>query len=217
MPSGSAPTLRWRAVQTEECRTETLGRSTRIVHDAKTKSPEPVGAFFLRSGGGGRNRTGVHGFAGRCMTTLPPGHCARIVTRKSRSYPLKKTKPREAEVLQETGAGNETRTRDPDLGKVVLYQLSYSRIGVRNSNRTVAFVKSPGRFFSTNVKAAGGARSRLGSCRPRLSRSRRMHRPILVVWLLGNSPFVRERLVSTALCPILAGSRKTQPFTRSAA
>ena len=28
----------------------------------------------------------------------------------------------------EFGAGNETRTRDPDLGKVVLYQLSYSRI-----------------------------------------------------------------------------------------
>lgn len=25
------------------------------------------------------------------------------------------------------GAGNETRTRDPDLGKVALYQLSYSR------------------------------------------------------------------------------------------
>ncbi len=23
-------------------------------------------------GGGGRNRTGVHGFAGRCITTLPP-------------------------------------------------------------------------------------------------------------------------------------------------
>ncbi len=23
-------------------------------------------------GGGRRNRTGVHGFAGRCMTTLPP-------------------------------------------------------------------------------------------------------------------------------------------------
>jgi hypothetical protein len=30
--------------------------------------------------------------------------------------------------LFEFGAGNETRTRDPDLGKVVLYQLSYSRI-----------------------------------------------------------------------------------------
>ncbi len=29
---------------------------------------------------------------------------------------------------RKSGAGNETRTRDPDLGKVVLYQLSYSRI-----------------------------------------------------------------------------------------
>ena len=29
--------------------------------------------------------------------------------------------------FEESGAGNETRTRDPDLGKVVLYQLSYSR------------------------------------------------------------------------------------------
>ena len=28
----------------------------------------------------------------------------------------------------EIGAGNETRTRDPNLGKVVLYQLSYSRV-----------------------------------------------------------------------------------------
>ena len=27
-----------------------------------------------------------------------------------------------------SGAVNETRTRDPDLGKVVLYQLSYYRI-----------------------------------------------------------------------------------------
>ncbi len=27
------------------------------------------------------------------------------------------------------GAENETRTRDPNLGKVVLYQLSYFRIG----------------------------------------------------------------------------------------
>ena len=44
--------------------------------------------------------------------------------------------------LLETGAGNETRTRDPDLGKVVLYQLSYSRIRVRNNNRSTEFVKS---------------------------------------------------------------------------
>ena len=48
---------------------------------------------------------------------------------------------------REIGAGNETRTRDPDLGKVVLYQLSYSRnihgrfalvkmIGAGNETRT---------------------------------------------------------------------------------
>ena len=30
--------------------------------------------------------------------------------------------------LSKSGAGNETRTRDPNLGKVVLYQLSYSRM-----------------------------------------------------------------------------------------
>ncbi len=30
-------------------------------------------------------------------------------------------------VSKKCGAGNETRTRDPNLGKVVLYQLSYSR------------------------------------------------------------------------------------------
>ena len=33
-------------------------------------------------------------------------------------------------LLTKFGAGNETRTRDPDLGKVVLYQLSYSRLAV---------------------------------------------------------------------------------------
>jgi hypothetical protein len=34
----------------------------------------------------------------------------------------------ESKPKKKIGAGNETRTRDPDLGKVVLYQLSYSRI-----------------------------------------------------------------------------------------
>src|SRR5438309_12106320 len=34
--------------------------------------------------------------------------------------------PRDADLLP-TRAGNGTRTRDPNLGKVVLYQLSYSR------------------------------------------------------------------------------------------
>ena len=37
-------------------------------------------------------------------------------------------KPPYLEAFFIVGAGNETRTRDPNLGKVVLYQLSYSRI-----------------------------------------------------------------------------------------
>ncbi len=39
------------------------------------------------------------------------------------------------------GAGNETRTRDPDLGKVVLYQLSYSRIGLVCTSIIIRFLE----------------------------------------------------------------------------
>ena len=47
-------------------------------------------------------------------------------------------------LLSEFGAGNETRTRDPDLGKVVLYQLSYSRIADDCLNETGAlYVEKP--------------------------------------------------------------------------
>ena len=35
--------------------------------------------------------------------------------------------------VRRSGAENETRTRDPDLGKVVLYQLSYFRNILKNS------------------------------------------------------------------------------------
>ena len=63
-------------------------------------------------GGTFRSRTGLNGFAIRCITALLTRHA------KERNS-----------LLSEFGAGNETRTRDPDLGKVVLYQLSYSRIG----------------------------------------------------------------------------------------
>ena len=38
--------------------------------------------------------------------------------------PQNKNAPQDCEAF---GAENETRTRDPDLGKVVLYQLSYFR------------------------------------------------------------------------------------------
>ena len=58
------------------------------------------------------------------------------------------------------GAENETRTRDPNLGKVVLYQLSYFRIMFLNcstfigfaSAKVVAFFHSPKLFAKKNTK-----------------------------------------------------------------
>ncbi len=47
--------------------------------------------------------------------------------------PLRLPIPPLGQHATKNGAGNEARTRDPDLGKVVLYQLSYSR----NKNATL--------------------------------------------------------------------------------
>ncbi len=41
------------------------------------------------------------------------------------------------------GAGNETRTRDPNLGKVVLYQLSYSRMDSSHEAAGILFRHEP--------------------------------------------------------------------------
>ena len=38
------------------------------------------------------------------------------------------------------GAGGGTRTRDPDLGKVVLYQLSYTRVLLNRGNITKCYI-----------------------------------------------------------------------------
>ena len=64
-------------------------------------------------GGWGRNRTGVRGVAVRCMATLPPSLCFGGTIAKNDSEEMER----------------ETRLElaTPDLGKVVLYQLSYSR------------------------------------------------------------------------------------------
>ena len=43
---------------------------------------------------------------------------------------------------EKIGAGNETRTRDPNLGKVVLYQLSYSRVRTPYSSYRHDLVKT---------------------------------------------------------------------------
>ena len=62
-------------------------------------------------GGEARIRTGGKGFAGLCLTT----------------WPLRQKGPLET-VRKCNGADNGARTRDPNLGKVVLYQLSHVRL-----------------------------------------------------------------------------------------
>ncbi len=60
-----------------------------------------------KAGGGDGNRTRVHGFAGRCLTTRP----------------LHRWGPRHLHLRADDGI----RTRDPHLGKVMRYQLRYIR------------------------------------------------------------------------------------------
>ena len=79
-------------------------------------------------GGGSRNRTGVHGFAGRCMTTLPSRQGTGAAAMYASAAEKRKGEPA-VRSPRESGAGNESRTRDLNLGKVALYQLSYSRGG----------------------------------------------------------------------------------------
>ena len=64
---------------------------------------------FLKNWSGKRDLTGL---AFQLATPGRPAAFATTLTFNSR---------------KEFGAGNEIRTRDPNLGKVVLYQLSYSR------------------------------------------------------------------------------------------
>ena len=75
----------------------------------------PVQAYSVVRRGGDGIRTRVHGFADRCLTTRPfhRGDTASHTTC--------------------AGADDETRTRDPHLGKVMRYQLRYIRM--RNQAR----------------------------------------------------------------------------------
>jgi hypothetical protein len=77
-------------------------------------------------GGEDGSRTHLHGFAGRCITALLP--------RQRREYDLPMRRAmyhinNRTVMSEETGAGEEARTLDLNLGKVALYQLSYSRLG----------------------------------------------------------------------------------------
>ncbi len=66
------------------------------------------------------------------------------------------------------GAGNGIRTRDPNLGKVVLYQLSYSRIGPSTYQSNLEIVNSKPSMNSkrSSVRWFGGSVGLLGLEQP---------------------------------------------------
>ena len=90
--------------------------------------PQPRKTAFLSLGrgkgvgGDARIRTGGEGFAGLCLTTWPRRHFAKKAGHVMTG-------------LQFPGADNGVRTRDPHLGKVVLYQLSHVRVAKSNISR----------------------------------------------------------------------------------
>ena len=97
-------------------------------HDAQKEKALTSQGFSL-TGGANRSRTGLNGFAGRCITALLSRRkrclvSARTVQKQSAGPPNKKGSLASPLI----GAGDESRTRDLNLGKVALYQLSYSRI-----------------------------------------------------------------------------------------
>ena len=89
------------------------------------------------TGGATRSRTGLDGFAIRCITDLLSRQIcfANRWLAGSPSCHLQFEKKRETQFsncasLFEFGAGKESRTLDLNLGKVALYQLSYSRVSI---------------------------------------------------------------------------------------
>lgn len=89
-------------------------RDTGIEPVTSSVSGKRSPAELIARGGNG-NRTRVHGFAGRCLTTRPPHRTGQ--------------KPN-------LRADDGIRTRDPHLGKVMRYQLRYIRMLTRFAFRS---------------------------------------------------------------------------------
>ena len=77
--------------------------------------------------GGSGNRTRVQGFAGPCLShsAIPPPAAARSGSAK---VPAEPRGSRTRDGVRHLRADDGIRTRDPHLGKVMLYQLSHVRI-----------------------------------------------------------------------------------------
>ena len=121
------------------------GRGRRTLHDdqraikSRKKGCETQPGKHLplvKGGGARRSRTALTGFAIRGITALLSRHALGVqVSTPFKTVPAAQAEHRRqkreawASLFVEFGAGNEARTRDLNLGKVALYQLSYSRVG----------------------------------------------------------------------------------------
>ena len=114
----------------------------RIVKRAVLGHPSPQGGA---NGGDARIRTGGEGFAGLCLTTWPRRRVAAKPSWKRPAKTLEYDRPRD-----DDGADDGVRTRDPDLGKVVLYQLSHVRVARRYNTGTTPFAQAPISDFFTS-------------------------------------------------------------------
>ena len=63
------------------------------------------------------------------------------------SLPRRRSTPElrgpESQSVMKTGAGDEIRTRDPQLGRLMLYQLSYTRPKISNCEMRISNLKTP--------------------------------------------------------------------------
>ena len=91
-------------------------------------------------------------------------------------------------------AANETRTRDPDLGKVVLYQLSYCRMTLFQSfcDPPYSLGKS-NKFAMHSAKAVIVAVGGDGFEPPKVTTSRFTVCPIWPLWYPPRHQFVKEK------------------------
>ena len=109
---------------------EALGSASRAPRNAEgaRRMPGPFGESNWRPRSELNRRTRICSPLHNHSATRPVTHehCSTL-SRRLPSMRAGKQQTPAGRGSWKTGAGNETRTRDPDLGKVVLYQLSYSR------------------------------------------------------------------------------------------
>ena len=134
----------------------------RILSPLRLPVPPPRRQNGGKNGGDTRTRTGDEGFADPCLATW---------------------------LCRLFGAGNGIRTRDPQLGKLMLYRLSYSRFAAYSIIKTPERI-SPKRFLSERkalyrlISALIVAHSR-GIANSRSS-WRRNHAPLIATFSSGS-------------------------------